>query len=324
MAFNQDRASGIDKGEEEAKKRSVAYPKTHYMALKDGEHTVLRFITDFANWTDSQGNQHFGWPYVDQHQFMLTRSKPEGYQGNWPQTMGAVCRKDKAFDPAFPDCWLCDNGRNQAGKNPRPQLRYWAVAVEREEVFEDGKLVGYKDKRRKVAVIGKDGKPTGDEAEERAIVIVNQPGKTFFGPLGAFGKVYGTVLDRDYYIKRKGGGLDTDYDIVPLTPIAGYDMRDPEVRSRYNIPDLGKMISDLASDDFYARYFDTRMAQPKAGFSRAGEEGDTPSQPDTTADQAKAAEYASRVAAMGSAAPPSQSAEAAPAAAAPAGPRSFD
>jgi len=91
----------------------------------------------------------------------------------------------------------------------------------------------------------------------------------FFGALQGYYDVNGTVLDRDFYVTRKGVGKDTEYSIIARDPLHNedgsvFDLRDPEVRAPYeNVLDLEAEIVAQASDDHYAKYFDPTKPIPE-------------------------------------------------------------
>lgn len=290
------------KGAEEARKasKSGAFARTEFFHLEDGESTILRFITD-----------HEEWITVDQHQMVPTKGKPEGHDGNWPEKMGAVCRKDEAFD--YGECFICDfvvDGK----KVRKPTARSWALACVREEVKEEGRIVGYRDKIREVTRKDKDGKE--ETVKEKAVVVVNMAWKNFFSIMKGFAEFYGTVLDRDYHIKRDGDDQGTTYQIVPMDPIViddkgtKFDLRDPQFATRYSDTekggsdiDLEAVVGERADDEFYARFFDTRY---KVSVSKEGDKveatGATPEvpKPDVDVDdEDKLAALAQRVQSYG-------------------------
>lgn len=255
------------KGAEEARdasKGGAQFARNHFFQLDSDtskpENTALaRFITDQPYWI-----------VVDQHQAISTRPAPKDYpkDAKWPDKMSGVCRNDRAFDGMFDDCFICEH---MVGKNgvKKPSARVWALACLREEVRDGGKIIGYRDLTREVAITDDKGEPTGETIKEKAIVIVNMGFKNFFSILEGFAGRYDTVLDRDYFIKRIGDGMETTYQIAPETPIlmddkgTVFDLRDPEIAKRYEYTStLEEIVFERASDDFYARFFDIRVAAP--------------------------------------------------------------
>lgn len=320
------------RGAEAAKEASkgAAFDRTKFFGIEDKEKIVVRFLTD-ANidpaTIDAEHPEGYGaWITVQQHQMVTTKARPDDYpkDSKWPERMGAVCRKDPGI--AADDCYICDflvDGK----KLKKPSGRTWAWACIREEVVEDGKLQGYKDKTREVTR----KKPDSEETEtivEKDVVVVNMGWKNFFSILSGYAGHYGTVLDRDYVITRDGDDTSTTYSIIGLDPIViddkgtRLDMRNPEHLKRYGWGSaleaeeaLVAVISERASDEFYARFFDPRVQVKDDQVISTGATA-TPVAEQADADPARLAELASRV--KGYAAPEASAPEAAPAQEAPA------
>lgn len=262
---------GAEAIEEAAKKAGRSFQKDHYFSLEDQEDCILRFITDEPDWIS-----------VQQYNFVPTKPAPLGDDGKpvekWPKTMSAVARTDPAFEGIYHDDYIAEHIINPKTKKLfKPSPRTWALACLREEVKEDGRVVGYRDKVREVEITrkGDDGKETTEVVKEKAIVIVNMATKNFFALLIGFAKRYGTILDRDYYIKRKGDGTDTTYEIVPLDP-GILDLRDPETAKRYEYTStLEDIVAYRASDEYYGRFFDPNWVDPeaKSGGSSSSSDG---------------------------------------------------
>ena len=300
--------------EEAAKSQGASFQRVEYFSLEDGESAVVRFLTDYDEWAT-----------CDVHTMVpVQKQKPENRQ-SWPKTVGAVCRKTKLPDGStlYPDCYICDHIRTPQGGAIKRSSRTYTICVIREQVVGDGsdalggeamkgKLLGYRDKMKEVAVTDATGKATGEIEQVRDIRIVGQAWKNFFGHLEAMAGVHKTLLDRDYFIKRKGDDKDTDYQIVHLDPqmmrtddggTKVYDLRDPEIAARYgitigpdqwipdpkNAPGLAKPVrhypEDLdvdvyierqASDEYYGMYFDPTKPQVSRSSS-----GDSPAQAQT-------------------------------------------
>lgn len=265
-------------GSEEAKEASTSrsFHRTEFFSIDDGESIIVRFLTDAD--PDPDYPHVDSWITVDQHGFIPTRGKPSDWpEGrNWPSTMSAVCRDDDAFAGMFDDCYICDHMKNKKGEDYNPTPRVWALAVEREEVFDDdGERLGIRDKE--VEVETDDGKRMA-----KVVLIVNQAYSNFFTHLQGYAGRFGTILDRDFYIKREGGGTDTKYHFVHEDPLWAedeegndivFDLRNPEHMARYeqDAPDLGEVVLSRANDEFYALFFDERMEQP----SRQSDDGDS-------------------------------------------------
>jgi hypothetical protein len=256
-------------GAEAAKKASkgASFAKTHYLSLDENEEIVVRPITD--------GHKVIT---VLQHQMVPTKPAPKDSTGNWPEKMGAVCRMDEAFAGMYDDCFICDHKLERNPKNGKPKgpaARNWMLACVREKIVVDGEE-GWRNKKREIQKVDKDGKPTGETFEELDTVVINLGHRNFTGPFLGFAGLYKTLLDRDYWIKREGTEIDTVYRIAPLDPIyvdhpetgeeVVLDLRDPAFMQRYGFKDeddafeaLVKIVTERSSDEFYARFFDTRV-----------------------------------------------------------------
>lgn len=273
---------GLNRGGAAAEKATASkgkFLKTEYLNIKNGETITVRLLDDSDRWI-----------WVKQHSFVDTKAAPadasDEERKNWPTKMGATCRRDKAFD--YEGCYICDEVRDpKTGKPVFPSVRLWARAVVREEVrgtqemadeglikpTKVGKVVGYVDAEVEVDETDKDGNATGNKVWIPRIILVNQGMKNFFSQLQGYYEGYDTVLDRDYRITRKGEGTDTTYQIVGCDPMEDHDLTDPKLKAVYeeyaakvglSEDDVEKMISERASDDYYARFFDpTQKAPPR-------------------------------------------------------------
>lgn len=282
-------AGNFRKGAEaaaEASKGGGNFAKTHFFSLDDKQKAVLRFLTDSDEWI-----------VVDQHQMVPTKGKPADFDGNWPEKMGAVCRKDPAFE--YGECYICDfvvDGK----RVKKPGARTWALACVREEVTEGGKIVGYRDQTRDVTRKKEDD--TEETTTEKAIVIVNMGFKNFFSILQGFAGHYGTITDRDYVIQRSGTEKDTTYSIIPLDPLEIDGQRlskhHPTWEQRYASDlVLEDVVSARASDEFYARFFDPRYSVTGEGADKkVVVTGSEPTaKPTNDVDEGKLAAIADRV-----------------------------
>jgi hypothetical protein len=305
-------AKGGKQAREEAKKALPSFSKTHFFSLADKASCVIRLVDDSPDWI-----------FVPQHGFIPTKGAPkdwksEGKDGaaakKWPATMNAVCRKAKNGDDlVFPEheskCFICDtmrgNPKSKDGKY-RPSIKLWARAILRDEVkgteamantinpdtgkpyikaHEVGKTVGFLDKIIEVQDTDGDGNTVGDPKKVADVVVINMGMKNFFGAFQASFDAYGTVLDRDYRVTRRGEGLETEYDIVPMDPIytegpddqaTKFTLEDEEIRAPYlELVDLEKVITEQASDRHYATFFDTTQEIPISNRAKkAKDEGD--------------------------------------------------
>lgn len=301
-----------DQGSEAAKaaaKTGPAFNRVDYLQL-DGsslgvdqgkDRVYLRYLTDFK---PNQEKGVLGWITADHHTMVPTKPKPASLDADrkWPPTMSAVCRNDKKFAKKYGDCYICENIPDpKGGKRFKVQSRTWALAVLREPVIGDGteenggaaakgKVLGYRDVTKEVAVIGDDGKPVKDETETvKAYIRVHQSWNNFYSALAALGSHYGTVLDRDFLVIRTGTGLDTEYQHIPMDPIdldlgdgdsVRLDLREADLREALyeDMPDLRKEVASQATDDWYGRWFIPSSEDSKGSSSKSkGGAASTPS-----------------------------------------------
>lgn len=259
------------RGGDEMKKATElsAFSRTDFLTIKDGESAIIRMMTDVDNWVT-----------VKQHNMVPTKPGPADAK-NWPQKMGSICRNDVAFSGQYDGCLLCDlygQGDDKDSKMHKAKERGWAIACLREEVRENGELQGYRDQTKKVAALGPDGKPTGEDKDEKAYVILNFGYDNFFGRLKGQAAFFETAVDRDYYVRREGSSLNTEYHFVPLPPVPTsdgkrLDLRNPEHQARYaDAPDLDVVLESRANDEFYGKFFDRTVKEPSsntsAGFAK--------------------------------------------------------
>lgn len=296
-------ARGAEQAEQmqaESRPSGGKFKPVDWFGLKDKETIILRFLDDEPDWLS-----------VMQHAFTLTRPAPPDYPEDrtWPKQMGAVCRATKQLAHLFPDgCYICDEMHikrpNPKTKNNRwyPAVRLWARAVVREEVRATtaaeaerfgvaiGAVAGYRDAEYEVEETDAEGKPTGNKVMKKRVLVINQALKNFYGQLKAYANVYGTVLDRDYQITRKGEGQQTDFDIVSMNPITRSDGSTLDLRTTMEVdsagketgrtrreailedaPDLYDLIDRQLSDFMYDKFFDDRHKYPEF---KGGDDGD--------------------------------------------------
>lgn len=282
----------------EANKGGDFQKEIEFLSLKGDEasinqgldQAIIRLVTEYERkpWMTSNTAQSLPWITVKQH-YAPTKQRPayarEG--SRWPEKMYVGCRKDKVFSKKFNgQCLVCEQGH-------KPSDRTWALAIEREQIIENGRPVGMRDKTREVLVFGEDGKPIvvkegpdGKKEYQKKIVpawvVLNFGWKNFFNALSGQASYFQTIMGRDYVVKRTGSGNnDTNYTFIPLDPIkiegqmatdlgvnqgTPYDMgyivgtvdgRDvPLSELLYpDMPDLRKIISERVSDDYFGRWF---------------------------------------------------------------------
>lgn len=195
--------AALQKSIEEAKSRparrsgggATEFPRLNYFGWKEGESKVVRFLTDdinqafYAEWvlTKDGKSQNF---IVDPDNNLVAK-----YGG-----------KTREFGTSN----MID---------PVPVNRAAGVAVLREErPAGNGKteIVDHLYERT-----------VGDKTyPARYFGVIRQALRNFWPTLVESAGRYGTLCDRDYVIKRLGGGKDTTYSILPCDPIDG--LRTPE------------------------------------------------------------------------------------------------
>jgi len=283
-------AAAFNRGDTAAKElaesqRKGSFPRAKYLGMKDGESIAVRFLEEREDWLN-----------VLVHILPPTRPMPQGYVGNWPDAMDATCRHDPQFKSfGFDDCYICDNYRNNrdASKPAKAAPRTWTICVVREPIIVNGKRVGFKDAVREEIEM-ENGKPKmvgGQQVTHMVpdVRIVSFGWDQFFKTLQGHSIAYGTTMDRDYFIRRgtkKVGSFDAaDYGITPMdkVPVDPEQMPDVvwdlsadglvalskalgmpvSIESLYpNLPDIGAIVTERISDDYYDRFFDIRHPQP--------------------------------------------------------------
>jgi hypothetical protein len=236
---------------EKASEKQQSFNRTAHFSLKDGESTLIRVVTEYTDWIT-----------VKQHGFVPTRPQPANWPGQkWPPMMGAVCRHDRAFFGIYDDCIICDKMQRSNGKPYKPTSRGWAVAVLREEVRNpDGSIAGVKDKKVTVPKLDDQGKPIeGETIEIPEFVWLNFAWDNFFSKIHGTAAYYGTVVDRDFFVKRKGIELDTDYQIAAMDRLPLENMAERYAAA----PDLGAEVARMASDDYYDTWWGNKTFSPK-------------------------------------------------------------
>lgn len=309
--------------------RDAARKNTAFFSLRqDQESAILRFLIEAnpqpldPNNPNGPTDPNTGWISTKQHDFVATkpapRDKPEGV--DWPEKVGAICRRTPVGLDKHPyqsDCFICSNIKNDRGQLHRARYTMWTVACLREEVVGTQELVD--EGRIDASQIGKrvildqmdlveelddNNNPTGRKIWKKRIVIVNQPVYGFFSPLTTMATYYGTILDRDYKITRKGekGATKVEYVAFALDPyqvsverngsptVITYDLREPEIRALYEghgptQADLNKMINRRVSKKYYDRYFDPRV---EVAWKEGGDDSPSGSAPAAPVPNAQA------------------------------------
>lgn len=275
------------RGTAEAEKGSGkgSFHKVDFLKIEDGKYAAVRFLDDPDPIKDANGVEIDpipyglgGWITVASHTGSITRPAPDNYDGKWPGSMPSTCRNDSAVAPVVgaKSCYLCDHGRDSYGKDAKAVDRTWTLAILREEVYAGGKMVGLRDV---IEEWEEEGKPMSGPK----VVYVNFAWSNFFGPLAAcITTIPGqeSLLNRDIRITRKGTGTATKYHPTPYPPMPEIgrddrpievngqpfvlDLRIPEHAAVYKtfLPNLEEAVTERATDDYYAYFFDVGVPQP--------------------------------------------------------------
>lgn len=282
-------------------------------AVSNGKNFVyVRWLGDFRKNPDNP--EIPVWIEANHHSGIPTKSKPDYMDKDrrWPEGMGAVCRKSKAFLKRYGgECYICSEvPKNTWGRRPFPSSRNWLVGVLREAVIGDGtpemggsskkgRKIGFRDKMVECVVTDENGEVVKDDDDNPVTemrpqyVYAHQAWENFFLPLSQWGEEYGTIMDRDYKVVREGTGTDTDYNLMPQEPIqvdiseesdgsqmVDYDLSQPGMLETFypDVPDVRVEIARQASDDYLKHWFlegelSEAQEQAKARAEEAKDEG---------------------------------------------------
>lgn len=297
------------RGAEEAEKAGArkSYSRTGFLSIADGQSAVVRFLTDVTDWFT-----------VLQHDMIPVRT--DHGQKKWPEKMGATCRKDVAFRGMYDDCFICDHMKDPKGEPYKPKERTWALVLLRNVQTQGGQMVGVTNMMTEIEVDG----------VKRAVPRIewaNFAWSNFFGAVSNIASLYGTILLNDIRITRKGTGNDTDYYPVPYNPVTAirknpdgtpvlddqgnplppedFDLRKPYFMEEFApfMPSISDMLIERSSDDFYAKFFDTRVPFPADKIRGEGTDGGGEAPAQAEPDAAALADMASRIASYGAPSP---------------------
>jgi hypothetical protein len=259
---------------EKASRRTAMEGRAAPFTIKAGQTKWVRMLTDIKPGPN-------GLITIDTHVAVPTREKPKDFRGpKWPSNMSVICANATAFrihdsngiptdefEEGYGHCYVHENFQGQMSKFNQP------IAVPTSQVYA---LCALRE-----LITNDDGRPTGirDTMEEYkddkgsyqvpAIRLMAQRYQSFYGPMAAAAFMSGTILNRDFMIKR----VENDYEVV------GQDVTEDlrpgtEKWERYTKAlelmklSLPQIIADLASLEFSRRWFD-----PSYKFSDDGEEG---------------------------------------------------
>jgi hypothetical protein len=294
-------ARGFRQGIESAKESSSRGPSgrmVDFFRLDDGKFIFCRFLTDFYEIMDAMV-----------HSMYPTKPKPDGYEGNWPKSISAVCRNTKMGDgqPMFSGgCYACEHPKMDDGKPRAAVARTYGLLVVREEVISDGtekflrpgsnppfiipsgQRAGFRDVKRDYQPFDFNTNQAAGPVQLVPEVLLAEMGwKNFWTDIEGIAQLHSTVCNQEMNIRRSGSGMnDTTYHILGLGP-SSYDMRDPQVLQKYGIEvkgydDMGRPIKAYpehyslphiiyarASDDYYARWIDPTKSVERTSTGQA-------------------------------------------------------
>jgi hypothetical protein len=262
--------------------------RAQFITIADKETVIFRLLTEIDQWIDCE--VHMGVP---------TKKAPEGFKGQWPQAMSAVCQNDVmfrtmkdgdspgrptgAYEPGYGDCYIHEHMADVMGKFGRPVSKtsptVWALCVVREAVRnpETKKITGFQDKMEEW---------TDDKGVKHRIPVVrilSQRFGNFFGAIKQSAYIEERVCHRDFYAKRDGN----DYEITGLTPTPDHEPGTPSWKLYDQTLELTgfsleKTIIEQSSPEYYARFFDPTKTAPDRS-ANGGDSGKAPPTEDTAA-----------------------------------------
>jgi hypothetical protein len=285
---------GIDAAEqaqEQERKSGGSRPARQwgYLSLQEGESIRLHPVHDGDEWY---------------HAFLhvLTPTRPaspdwaEDRIKYWRDKRDAICPKRKPFDSEY--CYICDDlhkvvknkfTENWKGKSAGQwlaDLTYFVPFVVREPVIATqemidsgeieetirmggkdisvlGRVINHQVQMIEVPVLDDEGKETEETKLVPRMVLIKWRSK-LFDKIKADFSVEGTILDRDYTIKRiKSAEGKTEYPITS-TQVADFDLRVPELKADYeDIIPIEEIIEQMASEEYHAKYFNRDVAFPE-------------------------------------------------------------
>lgn len=174
-----------------------------YFSWKDKDRKVVRFLTDDVITAEF-------------HEFIITNDgKTKSFLVD--PAKGDFVAKYQSPVPGIG--WRMDY-KTKAPAELKPTTKTVGLAVLRDRVPRAGGGFDVVD------VMG-DVEFKGEKFPARTFGLITQSHGNFWKSLIGYFGLYGTLMDRDYLIERKGGGVDTEYVIVPLDPVE--ELKDPAV-----------------------------------------------------------------------------------------------
>lgn len=181
-------------------------PRLDRISWKDGERKIVRFLTDDAITAD--------W-----YEFIAVKDGfTRGFLIN-PQTDWVA----KYASPTPGLGWRRNPKTQQLEERTVRRMGATVATLREEKPNPAGRGTVIEDAMPSLEI-------NGTTYPSRVFGVIQQS-MTFFDQITGFFERYGTTIDRDFQITRKGGGFDTHYQIVPLDPIE--ELRDAEVVQKF-------------------------------------------------------------------------------------------
>lgn len=184
---------------------------------------------------------YFGWKNDGESKFLrfLTPMSEVIYVKTWwmrgPDGKGGTFICPKELDPSSPS--------PLESVDAKPRELGYGLAVLREGVLENGRLVGMKDV---IQEFEEDGvKKTGP-----VVGIVSQAVTNFWNNLNTIEESRGEITHMDIEIIRRGTGLKTEY--MPV-PVPSEEIPNLQELYKPHAPDLEAMLKRQASEEWYRK-----------------------------------------------------------------------
>jgi hypothetical protein len=238
-------------------------------------HIYLHFLDDYEMPVDERNFTIA----LAVHPWAAVQKPKPNEADSWPEQLTPVCRAQRMLEGEHPDCYVCEylTKEDKNGKDrPWPKVKMTfgrAVEMEVRKVTKadvDAGLASDDVVGKKASipvfeeVVERDakGEETGGTTARPKIYLVNMK-ENFWADVRACGDEYGTLLDRTYHVTRTGVKKDTDYTVVPSVEDKHDFAIDREIYDEvFSFEDMTNYIDGLHSDDYYAKFFDLRVASP--------------------------------------------------------------
>lgn len=254
-----------------------ASSRAGFFKIADNELAFVQFVTDPWEWIT-----------VDMHSMVRTKGQPSDWEGQWPESVSPVCRRNKvdmggALVPMFEDCYVCEFLKDpyNASKPFKRSSRTWALGVLREEVLGDGspeqggekwlgRRRGFRNKMTEMLKLdaegnplkGPDGKLTGEKEMVPEVVIFTMGWKNFFQGIQGAAQINNsdicrnTITNLTFAIQRQGEKLETNYSVTSMGS-GKQDFNDPKYAEKIGVKvDLAQRDAEGHPKKIYPPQYD--------------------------------------------------------------------